>query len=250
METTTYSNTRQSISLPAPPSVTPESKLDTLLLRLFHAADFYYYIVHLPQADFALISPEMEEILGYPAHTLTMRFFISIIHPDDLPWFICFGKTTAAFYHSLSATQAGCYKVQYDYRIRKSNGCYLRVLHQMLAIEADEAGIPVKTLCVHTDITHLKKEGKPVLSFIGSNGAPSYPDVKAAAAQQSANEPFTRRETEILGLLQEGKDSKQIAGLLFISRATVDTHRKNLLKKAGVQRTTELIAMALKKGWL
>jgi DNA-binding CsgD family transcriptional regulator len=49
-------------------------------------------------------------------------------------------------------------------------------------------------------------------------------------------------------LLAAGLSSKQIGGQLFISPHTVDTHRRNLLKKMGVQNTLELVAICLKKG--
>jgi hypothetical protein len=45
------------------------------------------------------------------------------------------------------------------------------------------------------------------------------------------NNPFTRREKEVLQLLDQGQSSKIIADELNISKSTVDTHRKNLLKK-------------------
>src|SRR5258706_6660470 len=42
---------------------------------------------------------------------------------------------------------------------------------------------------------------------------------------------LTRREKEILQLLAEGFTSNDIAGKLFLSAYTVDTHRKNMLQK-------------------
>jgi DNA-binding CsgD family transcriptional regulator len=50
--------------------------------------------------------------------------------------------------------------------------------------------------------------------------------------------------------LLEGKISKEIAGILHISKQTVDTHRRNMLLKNGLVNTNELISTALKQGWL
>ncbi|NQU32223.1 MAG: response regulator transcription factor [Bacteroidetes bacterium] len=49
------------------------------------------------------------------------------------------------------------------------------------------------------------------------------------------------REIEILELVIQGKTSKEIAEELFISKTTVDTHRRNLLEKTGCRSTSELL---------
>jgi len=49
------------------------------------------------------------------------------------------------------------------------------------------------------------------------------------------------RELEITKLLFLGKSSKEIAVNLGISKATVDTHRRNILEKTGYKNTAELI---------
>ncbi len=41
---------------------------------------------------------------------------------------------------------------------------------------------------------------------------------------------LTEREIEVIQLLLEGKTSKEISGILFISKHTVDTHRSNILE--------------------
>lgn len=49
------------------------------------------------------------------------------------------------------------------------------------------------------------------------------------------------REVEILEMIIQGKTSKQIAELLFISKTTVDTHRRNILDKTSCNSTSELL---------
>ncbi|RYY49662.1 MAG: response regulator transcription factor [Chitinophagaceae bacterium] len=66
------------------------------------------------------------------------------------------------------------------------------------------------------------------------------------APQSNSNVPLiTRREKEILGLIANGLTNGEIAQQLFISTATVDTHRKNLLAKFEVKNTALLIKMAV-----
>lgn len=68
-------------------------------------------------------------------------------------------------------------------------------------------------------------------------------------AQSSDDEP-TERELEILRLAAHGLSSKEIAQTLNITFNTVETHRKNLMKKFEVTSITELVCMATSKGWI
>ena len=56
---------------------------------------------------------------------------------------------------------------------------------------------------------------------------------------------ITRREKEVLGLIADGMTNNEIAQKLFISVATVDTHRKNLLAKFESKNIASLIKMAM-----
>ena len=54
----------------------------------------------------------------------------------------------------------------------------------------------------------------------------------------------TDRELEVLKLLAEELTSKQIAAKLFISERTVETHRKNLMRKTGANNAIGLVRYA------
>lgn len=59
---------------------------------------------------------------------------------------------------------------------------------------------------------------------------------------------LTPREIEILKLIVQEKSGTVIAEQLFISPSTVETHRKNLFEKIGVNSTIGLVKYALKYG--
>jgi DNA-binding CsgD family transcriptional regulator len=113
----------------------------------------------------------------------------------------------------------------------------------VITIETVEKGAIVKTLSIHSDITDLKNEGTPVLSFIGLDGEPTYENVQVEGkfSVLKAEERFSPREKEILNQLIQGKTSKEIAKELFISRETVNTHRRNMLAKCEVKNSMELV---------
>ena len=83
-------------------------------------------------------------------------------------------------------------------------------------------------------ITEVEK-GKTYLSFEVSQTMKNKP---------GNNIVLTRREKEVLELIAEGMTNNLIAQKLFISPATVDTHRKNLLAKLEAKNTASLIRMA------
>ncbi len=59
-------------------------------------------------------------------------------------------------------------------------------------------------------------------------------------------EALTKREVEILGKYCDGLSTEEIAQLLFLSAATVDTHKKKIMQKFGVSSLSKLVAVAIK----
>jgi DNA-binding CsgD family transcriptional regulator len=220
------------------------------LLSFFLVGDYYYFIFNLATLDMEFASPDIEMVLGYQPSEFNMPKMLDIIHPDDRPFFLNFENKAGQFLMRLPFQKLMKYKVRYDYRIQKKNGEYIRILQQSTAIEQDENGRLIRTLSVHTDITHLKPDGKPVLSLIGLDGEPSYINVDVEEVFSVSKEFLSKREKQVLTLLIEGKLSKEIGSILHISKQTVDRHRKNMIARNNFNNTAELISNAIRKGWL
>lgn len=220
------------------------------LLNFFQVGDYYYYIFNLKTSSFELMSDDIRKVLGYEPDEVDVSFILSNIHPDDQQWFLNFERTAGEFLSTLTKEQIPNYKIRYDYRIKSKTGEYVRVLQQVVTIQMNECGDIVRTLGVHTDISHIKQEGLPVLSFIGLNGEPSYIGVKVKDVYSTEALAISPRELEVLALLIDGKKTAEISDILFISKETVNTHRKNLLKKTNSTNTASLASMAIKKGWI
>lgn len=62
--------------------------------------------------------------------------------------------------------------------------------------------------------------------------------------------PFSPREHEVLGFAAQGLTNKEIAFRLGLSERTVQFHMNSLFNKTGTQSRTEVVALALRNGWI
>jgi DNA-binding NarL/FixJ family response regulator len=62
-----------------------------------------------------------------------------------------------------------------------------------------------------------------------------------------SGDQLTRREIEIVSLITQGFTSRKIAQKLSISAGTVDTHRRNILRKLGIRNAAALVKYAFTK---
>ena len=65
---------------------------------------------------------------------------------------------------------------------------------------------------------------------------------------EDSYELLTTREREVLQLLAEGKNNKDLAAILNLSLYTVETHRGNIFQKLNLHSQAELILYAIRKG--
>jgi len=230
--------------------ITSEIEINKKLLNIFQHGEFYYYIFNLKTTAFDFLSPEISNILGYSIEEIDVSLILNSIHPEDQPFFLNFEREVMTFFAALSIHQIPNYKVSYDYRIKKKDGNYIRILQQVITINYDKDGQILKTLGVHTNISHIKLTGKPTLSFIGLLGEPSYYNVQVNEIFKVSDLQISKREREILCLLVDGEISKKIGLILNISMHTVNTHRRNLLSKTLTNNIAELITKAIKNGWV
>lgn len=60
--------------------------------------------------------------------------------------------------------------------------------------------------------------------------------------------PLSGREREVLQLFAEGKSTKDIGGMLYVSVKTVESHRKQIMDKLGLHSIAELTKYAIREG--
>jgi DNA-binding NarL/FixJ family response regulator len=74
------------------------------------------------------------------------------------------------------------------------------------------------------------------------------PVLDAAAARLTLG--LSKREMEVLSLVAEGFTNAEIAGRLFTSKRTIETHRQNIMEKTQTRNTAALIKLAARQGLL
>lgn len=143
-------------------------------------------------------------------------------------------------------------------------------------VVAEVPGTRVIILSMHADLNHpidafragalgyVLKDSDPgellkAVEKVSSGGKYASPavteellnDFVDVIKKEQSNDPFdtlSAREKEILKHIADGSTSREIAEKLFISLATVKSHRNNIMKKLKVNDMASLIKTAIKKG--
>jgi DNA-binding NarL/FixJ family response regulator len=123
--------------------------------------------------------------------------------------------------------------------------------HIFDAIKAGAIGYLLKD----DDYKTIEIYAKEALIYGGSPMSPSVARktlqfLSEGKSEKQSNETvLSKREMEILKLMIDGKDYKQIADAMFISQHTVRTHMSKIYKKLHVNNKMQALRIALKKGW-
>ncbi|WP_203249274.1 response regulator [Sporosarcina beigongshangi] len=77
--------------------------------------------------------------------------------------------------------------------------------------------------------------------------APELVDI--AYGDDETENPLTERESQVLGLIADGRTTKEIAGELYLTPGTVRNYISTILEKLGVGNRIEAISRFKEKGW-
>jgi len=123
--------------------------------------------------------------------------------------------------------------------------------HVLAAFKAGANGYVLKYANIEELLLAMKSVmgGKYFISpMISGQVLEGYLEHSQKAKESSTWEALTTRERQILTLISEGHKNKEIAGYLYISPKTVETHRTNIMRKLDLHSASELTAYALKRG--
>jgi DNA-binding CsgD family transcriptional regulator len=211
----------------------------------------FFFITDCQYFNNAFVHPNIKPVLGYePGFFNSLGNVYNCIHPDDHDFVLAFSKKTILysrelFYKPTLVINPRSFTFSIDFRMRKSDGSYARLNRLSSSLILDRKGNLVYSISVFTDISHINHKQYVSCSWAGddSNGF-NIDDIK----KDYVTLKFTDREVQIIRLLAEGIEGKEIAIKLNISEHTVISHRKTILRKAMVNNSAELVKYAIEFG--
>jgi len=118
-------------------------------------------------------------------------------------------------------------------------------------LEAGAKGYLIKDCSARELVSAIRQVGagrtyiSPGIADIVVDGFLNRLDLDQASLPASVLSP---REREVLQLIAEGHNVKQVAERLCLSPKTVETHRRNIMEKLGLDNLVDLIRYAIREG--
>tara|TARA_R110000850_G_scaffold183118_3_gene308656 strand:- start:1209 stop:1640 length:432 start_codon:yes stop_codon:yes gene_type:complete len=131
----------------------------------------------------------------------------------------------------------------WNYRLKNEQNNYVNIIQNTTPLEFDSAMKPIIGLAHYTVIDINVSMPITVCAKLLNEKNEYETKYFNNYSQKLLTDGLSNRERDVIRLLTINKTSKEIADLLNISPNTVDTHRRNILKKLNISSTGELIGM-------
>lgn len=191
--------------------------------------------------DFAqnkiIYSRGFQNVLGYSDNDITLDFIMNNHHPDDSEIVKRINKASL-IYCMENPVDVFNNILVISYRRRKKDGSYIKVLHESSTYEVNDKGITTQVLIKLFDISFMDTSNRVKWKFTAKN---LDKEAFKKIIYKVNYEFFTPREIEIIKETAKGLTNNLIAEKLYISKHTVATHKKNILKKSNCHNTIELL---------
>ena len=218
------------------------NEADLVLLQNLCRLPFHFYFIFDIKTNKILHSNGLELVIKNLAENASYSSFLKRLHPDDVETFLELEE--GLIETDLNALENKHQSMLISYfRMKNAQGEYVSVMKQSCVFQRTISDGPVTILHLCNDLSGMVKEKN--VSFVLNTEGKEF-TLKNCEEKIS----LTKREMQILKLIAEGKSSVEIGNELFISRETVDKHRKNMIKKTGVNDTHKLAIKALSENWI
>lgn len=207
----------------------------------------FIYIADLLQMQVLFTSAGSQNLIGVDPVQFDLSSLISRVHPIDFKRHSLARSMVIKKGYELLMRRRGISIISTHSHVRNKSGAFTNLLFQAYSFYREVPTRTVYVLLVLTDLSsfHINKHGYHY--YIGDNPIMfRYPD----EALLREGHIFSDREFEIIKLIAAGLGSEQIADKLSLSVSTVNTHRRNILKKTKKSTTHDLVIDLLEKGIL
>lgn len=206
----------------------------------------FVYVHHIKSGKF--YHKGFDNALGYDIKDLTADVLIRNLHPADLTMYFKISKALLSFVVDNSDGLVPFdSSFQVNYRLKKANGEYIQVVRQSTPFIIKD-GVIEAYISLCSEITSISDSNSVKWSISGPRK--EFFDAYINEYDEEEEALFSGRELDVLKLLSKGMSSAKISEKLFISINTVNTHRKNLMRKANVNKSIDLISFAIDNGYL
>jgi DNA-binding NarL/FixJ family response regulator len=222
-----------------------------LVRGLWTIGRYFVLVSNMHNWEVELVNGDCFQLTGYqPDEIKSMKaqFMINITADADLPFCLNVVKLGMQYLHQQPLEGRELIYAVYFYRARKKNGQIITVQQQSIPILFDENKIPYVFSNIFTDISYLGVSALPQALMANRHTGEIFHIKPERLELVKTTDLFSDREKEVIELLIRGHNSRQIGQQLNISMETVRTHRKNILSKAELNTTTELVRFALMHG--
>ncbi len=205
-------------------------------------------VSQLREGSYQYISGNVEQVLGLSAEALRKQgftYFTSRVHEEDSEKYLSMLKRMAEDVAKLPGPVRKSMRLRTGFRIVADDGT-VRLIHTRgFHIDFDQNWKSSLHFMILERLPHIVAASYVTgsISYTDEKGRLCYEDVQP----EISNSPsISHREIEVLRLLVQGMNSKEVADQLAISHTTINKHRQNLLLKTGCRNTAELIQFAYK----
>lgn len=182
------------------------------------------------------------KIAGYRISDLIkLDDIYKLVHPEDFGFLFSFSHATLKFIReNFAPDHAKTTTTDVVFRMIGKNDREYHIRRHTIINGANKKG-PTHYVCYLEDISWMDPTNKS-WNFEGIKEDQFFFDPPETILLRKM---LSKREIEILQLITAGQSSSEIGEVLHISKYTVDTHRKNMIRKLSVKNTPELILRAI-----
>jgi ATP/maltotriose-dependent transcriptional regulator MalT len=187
------------------------------------------------------------KMIGIKPEELTAYHFKETTHPDDLKRHELGLVKLFKLSHELFVAKKGERFMSENIRKRNITGNYANQLIQCYLFYCRDPHDTVYNIHINTDISWCEKIKHRFHYYVGNDLSYfRYPDEELLMTGNILSD----REFEIIQLIESGLNSEQISEKLFLSKYTIDTHRRNILGKTGKAHISDVIYDLKEEGLL
>jgi len=211
----------------------------------------FFCITNTQDLSFEYVSKNMTACLGLDTermHKEGMHYFWGQMHPDDIPiWLQAMNELMAYTLTEIPVDLRQRMSYTWNYRLKNGSGTYVNIIQNTTPLEFDLNMKPIIGLA-HYTILHqdIKLPITATAKYLNETNAYETKYFNNFS-EKLLDDGISNRERDIIRLLVQHHSSKDIGKMLNISIHTVNTHRRNILKKLKISTTGELVGM-LKAG--